>query len=98
MPSFPSFDLADRVALVTGAGRGIGRDLALALAHAGARVVAGSRTKDEVEGVAAEIVEAGGQAGLVQVDVRDLASIDAAVTTTVQQYGRIDVLVNNAGV
>ncbi len=98
VPAYPSFDLTDRVALVTGAGRGIGRDLALALAHAGARVVAGSRTTDEVDELAAEIVDGGGQASAVHVDVRDLASIEAAVTSTVDQHGRVDVLVNNAGV
>jgi NAD(P)-dependent dehydrogenase (short-subunit alcohol dehydrogenase family) len=80
----PSFDLTGRVALVTGAGRGIGHDLALALVGAGATVVSGIR---------------GGDAPTesVTIDLRDIGSISAAVDTVVERHGRIDMLVNNAG-
>jgi NAD(P)-dependent dehydrogenase (short-subunit alcohol dehydrogenase family) len=80
----PSFDLTDNVALVTGAARGIGRDLALALERAGATVVSGVR---------------GGDAPTesVTVDLRDVSSIRAAVDATVARHGKLDVLVNNAG-
>jgi NAD(P)-dependent dehydrogenase (short-subunit alcohol dehydrogenase family) len=80
----PSFDLTGRVALVTGAGRGIGHDLALALVGAGATVVSGIR---------------GGDAPTesVTIDLRDIGSIRAAVDTVVERHGRIDMLVNNAG-
>ena len=80
----PSFDLTGNVALVTGAGRGIGRDLALALQGAGATVVAGIRGGDA-------------PTETVALDLRDLASIRAAVNTVVERHGRLDVLVNNAG-
>jgi NAD(P)-dependent dehydrogenase (short-subunit alcohol dehydrogenase family) len=80
----PSFDLTGRVALVTGAGRGIGHDLALALVGAGATVVSGIR---------------GGDAPTesITIDLRDIGSIRTAVDTVVERHGRIDVLVNNAG-
>ena len=94
---YPSFDLAGQVALVTGASRGIGRDLVLALAHAGASVVAAGRSLDDVVGVAEEARGDGGQAEAVELDLTDRASIDRVVDECVERSGRLDILVNNAG-
>ena len=94
---YPSFDLEGQVALVTGASRGIGRDLVLALAHAGADVVAAGRSLDDVVGVAEEARSIGGRAEAVELDLRDRASIDRAVDECVARAGRLDILVNNAG-
>ena len=93
----PSFDLEGQVALVTGAGRGIGHDLVLALTAAGARVAAGVRSPADGEAVVAEARDTGGEAEAVTLDVTELASIERAVEETVERYGRLDVLVNNAG-
>jgi len=90
-------DLSGRVALVTGASRGIGRATALALARQGAHVVAAARG-DHAAGVAAEIEAAGGEALAVTVDVADASSVDAMVAAAVDRFGRVDVLVNNAGI
>ena len=89
--------LADRVAIVTGASRGIGRAAAGRLAAAGAAVVAAARA-DRGDEVAAEIRAAGGRAVGVSVDVTDPRRIDAMVRAALDEYGRIDVLVNNAGI
>jgi NAD(P)-dependent dehydrogenase (short-subunit alcohol dehydrogenase family) len=90
--------LADRVALVTGAARGIGRATALALAGAGAHVVAVDLDQGAVKPTADALAAFGGRALALGADVGDLASIDAMVRRAVDAFGQIDVLVNNAGV
>src|SRR4051794_14786905 len=92
------FDLGDKVALVTGSGRGLGRTLAIGLAQAGAAVVTCSRTLDQAESAAAEIRDAGGRAVAVHADTSDRASAEALVAAAVDEFGRLDVLVNNAGI
>jgi 3-oxoacyl-[acyl-carrier protein] reductase len=89
--------MTGRVALVTGASRGIGRAIALKLAAAGATVVAAARGHNAQATVQA-IGEAGGQAEAIALDVTDQAAIEAAVSGLMARHGRIDVLVNNAGV
>jgi 3-oxoacyl-[acyl-carrier protein] reductase len=90
-------DLSGRVALVTGASRGIGRATALALARQGARVAAAARAANAA-GVAAEIEAAGGEALALTVDVTDPSSVDAMVAAATERFGRVDVLVSNAGI
>ena len=94
---FPDFSLGGRVALVTGASQGIGHDLALALANAGARVAVAGRRAPALESLCAEIALAGGEAMAVALDLRERASIEAAVASVVERFGRIDILVNDAG-
>ncbi|MGQ0663616.1 MAG: SDR family NAD(P)-dependent oxidoreductase [Pseudomonadota bacterium] len=92
-------ELAGRVAVVTGAGRNIGRAIALALAQAGAAVVVNARQSgDEIEAVAAEIERQGGRALPVLADVADPAAVARMAASAHQRFGRIDVLVNNAAV
>lgn len=90
--------LTGQVAVVTGAGRGIGRAVALKLAGAGADVVCVSRTVENSEKVAAEVRALGRRAWAVAVDVADLAQVEAAGEKILAEAGRVDVLVNNAGV
>ena len=88
---------AKKIALVTGAGSGIGRASSLALARAGFAVALAGRRLEALEKVAAEIVEAGGEALPVATDVASEASVDALFAAVVARWGRVDVLFNNAG-
>ena len=90
--------LEPQVALVTGAGRGIGRSIALALAQHGARVALAARTESELQAVQAEIAALGGEAIYVPTDVSQEAEVRALVQHTVAHFGRLDILVNNAGI
>jgi len=91
------FQLTGKIALVTGASRGIGRAIAATLARQGATVVAAARGDNAAETVAA-IVAAGGRADAVSIDVTDSATLEALPGTIVAKYGRLDILVNNAGI
>lgn len=92
-----AFDLTGRTALVTGAARGLGRAIALALAEAGADVALGLRDKDSDHGLVAEIAAKGRRALPLQMDVTDLRQSYAAIDAAIAAFGGLDILVNNAG-
>lgn len=89
--------LENQVAIVTGASSGIGEATAVALAEAGARVVLAARRKDRLGNVKKKIDDTGGEALLIQTDVRVRAEIETMVAQTKKKWGRVDILVNNAG-
>jgi NAD(P)-dependent dehydrogenase (short-subunit alcohol dehydrogenase family) len=91
------FDLTGEVAVVTGAGRGIGEGIAKVLAGAGASIVCAARRTEEIEAVAAAIVESGGKAIAVTTDVTDEAAIEALAEAAVAEFGKLNIWVNNAG-
>ncbi len=91
------FDLTGRVAIMTGAGRGLGRTMALALAAAGADLALASRTTPELESLAEEIEALGRRAIAVPTDITSPDACEALVTAAVERLGRLDILVNNAG-
>jgi NAD(P)-dependent dehydrogenase (short-subunit alcohol dehydrogenase family) len=97
MNEFPSFDLTGKVALVTGAARGLGRAVAVAFAHAGADVALGLRDVNTGIDLVNEIQALGRKALRLQMDITDLNQISRAIKNTAEHFGRLDILVNNAG-
>jgi len=91
------FDLSDDVAVVTGAGRGIGEGIARVLAGAGAAVVCAARRQDEIERVAEAIRSEGGRAIAIATDVTDEAAVEALAKGAIEAFGHLDVWINNAG-
>ncbi len=90
--------LENKVAIITGAGSGIGRETALLFAEEGANVVITARTEENIQQVCEEICEKGGRAIFVRGDVSKREDMDAVVSRTMNEFGRVDILVNNAGV
>jgi NAD(P)-dependent dehydrogenase (short-subunit alcohol dehydrogenase family) len=88
--------LKDRVAIVTGAGQGVGRGVALALAAEGAKVAVTGRTVSKCEAVVAEIEGRGGEAFAIRCDVEQRSDVDDTVAATIERWGKLDILVNNA--
>ena len=92
------FNLKDKVALVTGASQGIGRDTALALAEAGAKVAVAARSEEKLLALVADIAAAGGTAFAVKMDVADAEQVKAGFKLVLEKFGRLDILVNNAAI
>jgi 3-oxoacyl-[acyl-carrier protein] reductase len=92
------FSLKDKVALVTGASQGIGRDTALALAEAGAKVAVAARNEEKLTVLAGEIAAASGTALAVKMDVADAEQVKAGFKQVIDKFGRLDILVNNAAI
>jgi NAD(P)-dependent dehydrogenase (short-subunit alcohol dehydrogenase family) len=95
---FPEFDLSGRVALVTGAGRGLGYHAALALARYGADLVLCSRTLSELEKAKGEIEKLGRRVFIQQMDVTRISEIHHMVEASLEVFGHLDILINNAGI
>ena len=91
------FKLTDKVAIVTGAGRGVGKGIALAFAEAGADLVCSSRTLEQLEATAEEVRKRGRRAVVFPADVRDAGQVENMVKKTIEEFGKIDIVVNNAG-
>lgn len=98
MTEQPSFDLTGRTALVTGAARGLGRAIALALAHAGADVALGLRRVDSAPDLVEEIKQIGRRALALQLDISDLSQVESGVGQAAKAFGHLDILINNAGI
>src|SRR5207344_541843 len=92
------FSLKDKVALVTGASQGIGRDTALALSEAGAKVAVAARNEEKLAVLVSEITATGGEAFAVKMDVADAEQIKSGFKQVLEKFGKLDILVNNAAI
>jgi 3-oxoacyl-[acyl-carrier protein] reductase len=92
------FSLKDKVAIVTGASQGIGRETALALAEAGANVAVAARNEEKLAALVTEITAAGGEALAVKMDVAEADQVKAGFKLVLEKFGRLDILVNNAAI
>ena len=92
------FSLKDKVAIVTGASQGIGRETALALSRAGAKVVIAARNQEKLQTLAQEITGVGGEALPIKMDVADQDQVKSAFKQVTEKFGRLDILVNNAAI
>ena len=92
------FSLKDKIALVTGASQGIGRDTAMAMAEAGAKVAVAARNEEKLSALVKDIVAAGGTALVVKMDVADAEQVKAGFKQVIEKFGRLDILVNNAAI
>src|SRR6266853_1154859 len=92
------FNLKDKVAVVTGASQGIGRDTAHALAEAGAKVAVAARNEEKLAELVQEIIAKGGEAFAVKMDVADIDQIKSGFKSILEKFGKIDILVNNAAI
>lgn len=97
MSLIDKFRIDGQVAIITGAGKGIGAGIARALAEAGANVVLGARTQSDLDRVAAEVESLGGKALAVTTDVMDFDQLQRLADSAMSEFGRVDILVNNAG-
>lgn len=92
------FKVTGKVAVITGGSKGLGREMAFGLGEAGAKVVVASRTVSLIEETANEIIKKGGEAIAIPVDVNSQQSIEQLVARVMDHYGRVDILINNAGI
>lgn len=96
--AMPTFDLNGKVAVVTGGTKGLGYGIVMAFAYHGAKVVITSRHQEDCDAVAEEVAAMGGEAMGIKADVQNVEEIQNLVNKTVERYGRLDIMVNNAGV